>query len=125
MQFPERTVEYNLAATRMGAGILECDVTFTQDLELVCRHAQNDLHTTTNILASTCTTPFTPANGGKPAAARCRTSKITLAYYRTRTPKMDAADRAATRVEGYLGGTADWRTDLYSAEPATLINNAV
>ena len=24
----------------MGAGILECDVTFTKDLELVCRHAQ-------------------------------------------------------------------------------------
>jgi glycerophosphoryl diester phosphodiesterase len=34
----------------MGAGILECDVTFTRDRELVCRHAQCDLHTTTNIL---------------------------------------------------------------------------
>lgn len=62
MQFPEHTVESNLAAARMGAGILECDVTFTNDLELVCRHAQNDLHTTTNILAtplaSTCTVPL-------------------------------------------------------------------
>ena len=36
----------------MGAGIVECDVTFTKDKELVCRHAQNDLHTTTNILAT-------------------------------------------------------------------------
>ena len=45
--FPEHTVESNVAAAQMGAGILECDVTFTKDLELVCRHAQNDLHTTT------------------------------------------------------------------------------
>jgi glycerophosphoryl diester phosphodiesterase len=36
----------------MGAGILECDVTFTKDQKLVCRHAQNDLHTTTNILVT-------------------------------------------------------------------------
>ena len=34
----------------MGAGIIECDVTFTKDRELVCRHSQCDLHTTTNIL---------------------------------------------------------------------------
>lgn len=128
MQFPEHTVESNIAAARMGAGILECDVTFTKDLELVCRHAQNDLHTTTNILAtplaSTCTTPFAPANGDANATAECRTSEITLAEYRTLTPKMDAADRTATTVEAYLGGTADWRTDLYSTEPATIMTHA-
>jgi hypothetical protein len=49
----------------MGAGIQECDVTFTKDGELVCRHDECDLHTTTNILvtnlASKCTQPFTPA----------------------------------------------------------------
>ena len=48
----------------MGAGIVECDVTFTKDKQLVCRHAQNDLHTTTNIpdtpLAQKCTKGFTP-----------------------------------------------------------------
>lgn len=128
MQFPEHTVESNLAAARMGAGILECDVTFTKDLELVCRHAQNDLHTTTNILATplaeTCTTPFSPANGDASATAQCRTSEITLAEYRTLTPKMDAADKSATTVEEYLGGTAGWRTDLYSVEPATLMTHA-
>lgn len=128
MQFPEHTVESNLAAARMGAGILECDVTFTEDLELVCRHAQNDLHTTTDILATplaeTCVTPFRPADGDTTAAAECRTSEITLEEYRTLTPKMDAADRSATTVEAYLGGTADWRTDLYSAEPATLMTHA-
>ena len=65
LQFPEHTRESYEAAARMGAGIVECDVTFTQDLELVCRHAQNDLHTTTNILttplAAKCTQPFVPA----------------------------------------------------------------
>lgn len=30
MQFPEHTKESYLAAARMGAGILECDVTFTK-----------------------------------------------------------------------------------------------
>ncbi|MEM1373355.1 MAG: glycerophosphodiester phosphodiesterase family protein [Pseudomonadota bacterium] len=128
MQFPEHTVESNVAAARMGAGILECDVTFTEDLELVCRHAQNDLHTTTNILATpladTCVAPFTAASGDTSATAECRTSEITLAEYRTLTPKMDAADGSATSVEVYLGGTADWRTDLYSIEPATIMTHA-
>ncbi|MCY4179578.1 MAG: glycerophosphodiester phosphodiesterase family protein, partial [Litoreibacter sp.] len=81
MQFPEHTVESYVAAARMGAGILECDVTFTADKELVCRHAQNDLHTTTNILATDlaakCTAGFTPANGDTHASAECRTSDIT------------------------------------------------
>lgn len=128
MQFPEHTVESNVAAARMGAGILECDVTFTEDLELVCRHAQNDLHTTTNILATplaeTCVTPFNPASGDAGAAAECRTSEITLEEFRTLTPKMDASDSTATTVEAYLGGTADWRTELYTAAPATLMTHA-
>src|SRR6056297_1035352 len=108
LMFPEHTVESNRAAARMGAGILECDVTFTEDRELVCRHAQNDLHTTTDILttdlAETCVTPFTPASGDTNATAECRTSEITLAEFRTLTPKMDAADSSATTVEGYMDG---------------------
>src|SRR5262245_56129441 len=35
LQFPEHTKESHEAGARMGAGVLECDVTFTQDLELV------------------------------------------------------------------------------------------
>jgi glycerophosphoryl diester phosphodiesterase len=65
LQFPEHTRESYKAAARIGAGIVECDVTFTKDKHLVCRHAQNDLHTTTNILetplAAKCTKGFTPA----------------------------------------------------------------
>ena len=128
LQFPEHTVESNVAAARMGAGILECDVTFTEDKELVCRHAQNDLHTTTNILATDlaakCTAGFTPASGDANATAECRTSDITLAEFRTLRGKMDAVDKSATSVEGYMDGTANWRTDLYSVENGTLMTHA-
>ncbi|MCB4454536.1 glycerophosphodiester phosphodiesterase family protein [Leisingera sp. McT4-56] len=118
LMFPEHTVESNIAAAQMGAGILECDVTFTKDLELVCRHAQNDLHTTTNILTSdladTCATPFTPADGETPATAECRASEITLAEFRTLQPKMDSADNTALTAAAYQGGTADWRSTLFA-----------
>ena len=127
MMFPEHTVESNVAAAQMGAGILECDVTFTADHELVCRHAQNDLHTTTNMVASDladkCTAPFAPASGDAGASAECRTSDITLAEFQTLTPKMDASNGAATTAEEYLGGTAGWRTDLYAGN-ATLMTHA-
>jgi glycerophosphoryl diester phosphodiesterase len=125
MMFPEHTVESYTAAARMGAGILECDVTFTKDHELVCRHAQNDLHTTTNILASdlaeTCVQPFTVADGK--ASAECRTSELTLAQFKTLNGKMDAANKAATDVAGYMDGTAGWRTDLY-ATTGTVMTHA-
>ncbi len=49
LQFPEHTKESYQAGARMGAGIVECDVTFTNDAALVCRHSECDLHTTTNI----------------------------------------------------------------------------
>ncbi|SDF44855.1 glycerophosphodiester phosphodiesterase family protein [Limimaricola pyoseonensis] len=127
LMFPEHTVQSNLAAARQGAGILECDVTFTADHELVCRHAQNDLHTTTDILvtdlAGKCTTPFSPAGEGTEAAAECRTSDLTLAEFRELSPKMDAANKAATTAEEYQGGTADWRTDLY-VDGAELMTHA-
>jgi glycerophosphoryl diester phosphodiesterase len=107
LQFPEHTREAYQAGARMGAGVLECDVTFTKDLELVCRHAQNDLHTTTDILmtplAGKCTRPFTPAVLGpsdellQPASAECRTSDITLAEFQTLTGKMDAFNPRARR----------------------------
>ena len=117
LQFPEHTEEGYRAGALMGAGILECDVTFTKDKELVCRHSQNDLHTTTNILATgladKCTAGFIPANGGNPASAECRTSDLTLTEFKSLRGKMDSADKTATTVEDYLQGTAPWRTELY------------
>jgi len=127
--FPEHTRESYEAAARMGAGILECDVTFTKDRELVCRHSQCDLHTTTNILATPladkCSEPFTPADpeAGTKASAKCCTSDITLAEFKTLCGKMDAANEDATTVEAYLDGTAAWRTDLY-ATCGTLVTHA-
>jgi glycerophosphoryl diester phosphodiesterase len=113
LQFPEHTRESYQAGARMGAGIVECDVTFTKDGELVCRHAECDLHTTTNIVATElndkCTVPWTP--GGSPT---CCTSDLTLKEFKSLRGKMDAANSGATTAEGYLGGTASWRTDLYT-----------
>lgn len=127
LQFPEHTAESYKAAALMGAGILECDVTFTKDKELVCRHAQNDLHTTTDILATDlagkCTKEFSPADGNSKASAECRASDLTLAEFLTLNGKMDAADRSAKTVEAYMDGTAGWRTDLY-ATTGTLMTHA-
>jgi glycerophosphoryl diester phosphodiesterase len=124
LQFPEHTKESYEAGRRMGAGILECDVTFTKDGELVCRHAQCDLHTTTNILAtdlaSTCRVPFTPAefdehgNRVKAATALCCTTDLTLAEFKRLKGKMDASNPNASTVEEFLGGTPSFRTDLYA-----------
>ncbi|HQS99777.1 MAG: glycerophosphodiester phosphodiesterase [Hydrogenophilales bacterium 16-64-46] len=135
MQFPEHTRESYIAAARMGAGIVECDVTFTRDKQLVCRHAQNDLATTTNILATPlaekCIKPFTPAgfdadgNRIQAAAAECRTSELTLAEFKSLRGKMDAFDANAKTVEEFMGGTANWRTDLYSGPTSgTLMTHA-
>lgn len=131
LQFPEHTLEGYTAAARMGAGILECDVTFTEDRQLVCRHSQCDLHTTTNILAipdlaAKCTQPFQPADPatGRPASAMCCTSDITLADFQRLTGKMDAFNPNATTVEQYMDGTAGFRTDLYAAAGGTLMTHA-
>ena len=121
MQFPEHTKESYLAAIQMGAGVVECDVTFTKDKELVCRHSQSDLHTTTDVLAhpelaKKCSVPFKPANPatGEDAQVECRTSDFTLAEFKTLKGKMDGANPKATTVEEYMNGTPGWRTDLYS-----------
>ncbi|KAI1089226.1 glycerophosphoryl diester phosphodiesterase family protein [Rostrohypoxylon terebratum] len=118
LQFPEETRESVEAGTRMGAGILECDVAFTSDRQLVCRHDQCDLHTTTNIVATDlgakCTKPFAPAGNGTAASAYCCTSDITLAEFKSLCGKMDGYNASATTPEDFLHGTPAWRTDLYA-----------
>ena len=129
LEFPEHSRESYLAAARMGAGIIECDVTFTKDRELVCRHSQCDLHTTTNILsvpalAAKCSQAFSPTDPatGKKASAKCCTSDITLAEFRTLTAKMDGFNPDAKTSEEYQNGTPRWRTDLY-ANSGTLMTH--
>ena len=122
LQFPEHSRESYLAAARMGAGVIECDVTFTKDRELVCRHSQCDLHTTTNILAipdlaAKCSVPFTPYDPatGTPANAKCCTSDLTVSEFKRLTAKMDGYNPKATTVAEYLKGTPAWRTEAYAA----------
>jgi glycerophosphoryl diester phosphodiesterase len=122
LMFPEHSRESYTAAARMGAGVIECDVTFTKDRELVCRHSQCDLHTTTNILAvpdlaAKCSQGFSPADPatGKKASAKCCTSDVTLAEFKRLTAKMDGFNPDAKTPEEFLNGTPRWRTDLYAA----------
>jgi glycerophosphoryl diester phosphodiesterase len=129
LQFPEHSRESYLAAARMGAGVIECDVTFTKDRQLVCRHSQCDLHTTTNILtvpelAAKCTQPFSPADPatGRKASVKCCTSDITLAEFKRLTAKMDGFNSEAKTPEEYQNGTPRWRTDLY-ANSGTLMTH--
>jgi glycerophosphoryl diester phosphodiesterase len=129
LMFPEHSKEAYTAAARMGAGIIECDVTFTKDRQLVCRHSQCDLHTTTNVLAvpalaSKCSQGFSPADPatGKKASAKCCTSDFTLAEFKQLTAKMDGANTDATTVADYINGTPRWRTDLY-ANSGTLMTH--
>lgn len=132
LQFPEHTRESHEAGARMGAGIQECDVTFTKDRQLVCRHDQCDLHTTTNILvtplADRCSKPFSPAEfdaGGKlvkAATALCCTSDLTVDEFKSLKGKMDASNPAARTAQEFQGGTPNWRTDLHSTG-ATLLTH--
>src|SRR3569833_2049700 len=101
LQFPEETRESMVAGPRMGAGIDECAVVFTSDKQLVCRHDQSDQHTTTNIVNPT-------------QNAKCTTSDITLAEFKSLCGKMDGFNASATTAADYLDGTPPYRTDLYS-----------
>ena len=81
-------------------------------------------------LADKCSVPFSPAEfhpdtgeRTKPASARCCTSDITLAEFKTLCGKMDASDPNAITVKEYLGGTANYRTDLY-ATCGTVLSHA-
>lgn len=127
LEFPEHTVQSNKAASLMGAGIFECDVTFTKDKQLVCRHAQNDLHGTTNILLTPlknkCTKPFTSINDREVAGAECRTTDITLDEFKTLRGKMDGFNKNAKDIQSYMAGTPSWRTELYSELGGTLLTH--
>ncbi|HUQ12487.1 MAG TPA: glycerophosphodiester phosphodiesterase family protein [Steroidobacteraceae bacterium] len=120
LEVPEHTREAYEAGARMGAGIVECDVTFTKDGGLVCRHDECDLHTTTNIvntpLNAKCSTPWSGANSGP----RCCASDLTLGEFKSLKGKMDASVPSASTAAGYLGGTATWRTDLYNGRGTLL-----
>lgn len=107
--FPEHTRESYEAAARMGAGLVECDVTFTKDGVGVCRHADCDLHVSTNILitdlADHCRKPFTGASEnpvGRPASAECCVSDLTAVEFKNLCGRSPSVNRSAISVEQYL-----------------------
>ncbi|MEE4172862.1 MAG: glycerophosphodiester phosphodiesterase family protein [Xanthomonadales bacterium] len=107
LRYPEHTRESYQAAARLGAGVLECDVTATRDGELLCRHDACDLHRTTNLLetplAARCRVPFQPAREGDTlATARCCTTDFDLAELKTLTGRHDVVDPLAQTVADYL-----------------------
>lgn len=118
LQFAEHTKQSYEAAAKMGAGVLECDVTFTKDKELVCRHSQCDLHTTTNILetplAGKCSVQPDLTSATPYKNVQCCTSDITLAEFKTLRGKMDAGNPNAKTLAEYMNSTPSFRTDTYS-----------
>ncbi len=113
--FAEHTKEGYIAAANMGAGIIECDVTFTSDKTLVCRHSQCDLHTTTNILetelADKCSVPPNMGSGTPFADVKCCTSDITVEEFKSLKGRMDAGDKSAKTVADYLAAEPKHRLD--------------
>jgi glycerophosphoryl diester phosphodiesterase len=132
LQFPEHTKESYEAGARQGAGIVECDVTFTKDGKLVCRHSDCDLHTTTNILTSSlrdkCERPWGAAGGwdgpfdpnNPNAGPKCCTWNLTRGEFKTLRGKMDGGNPSATTLSGYMNATASWRTDVYTGRGTLL-----
>lgn len=114
-QFAEHTRAGYIAAANQGAGVLECDVTFTKDKQLVCRHSQCDLHTTTNILATDlaqkCSVPPDPNSATPYADVQCCTSDITLEAFHTLKGKRDGANTLAASLDEFLEGTPGWTGD--------------
>jgi len=124
LKYPEHTKESYEAAAFMGAGMVECDITFTKDKELVCRHSQCDLHLTTNILsipdlAEKCTQPFSKAtfdidgNLLKSASAKCCTTDITLEEFKKLSGKIESQNKEAQTVEEYMKINKELYSNVY------------
>jgi glycerophosphoryl diester phosphodiesterase len=115
LKYAEHTKESYQAAASMGAGLIECDATFTNDGELVCRHAQCDLHSTTNIISTPlnqkCTVPWNE-KFPNPGAVKCCTSDLSLAEFKSLSGKMDHQNPVADSAKAFMDGSTDWRTDI-------------
>lgn len=128
LQFPEHTKASYMAGMRMGAGIMECDVTFTKDKQLVCRHDQCDLQRTTNILltplAEKCSEPFSAYNSitHEPANAKCCTSDITLKEFHSLEGMMDGENPQAKNIKEFINATPSFRTNLYANDGGELMD---
>ena len=125
--YAEHTEEAFRAAAAMGAGILECDVTFTKDRVLVCRHSQCDLHSSTNILATPlaekCSIPPDYNSKTPFKKVKCCTSDVTVEEFKSLSGKMDFANKNATTLEEYLNTPPPHRLSS-SIETGTLLTHS-
>ncbi|MGH1368233.1 MAG: glycerophosphodiester phosphodiesterase family protein [Maritimibacter sp.] len=122
MMYPEHSEEGNRAAAAMGAGSLDCDVVFTRDHELICRHAQDDLHMTTNILA----TPLAAKCSGRTdqGLTQCNAADISLAEFKTLKARMLGAFGKVTRLSDFLDKHSRWETYRASVDGGTVMSHA-
>ena len=124
-KYPEHTREGYLAAVSSGAGIVECDVTFTNDGELVCRHSQCDLHSSTNILqtplAQKCSMPPDMSSATPFSDVKCCTSDITALEFKSLEGRFDKANKDAKTLDDYLSleGTPYEQATVTSGELMT------
>ena len=129
--YPEHTIEAHDAGLRQGAGVIEADVAFTKDFELVVRHGFADLERDTDALAQlaagtatfTPSVPFSPcvpagvdADGNAteevPATAQVRTTDMTLReFQRLRGTNYGKANPKAQDHTEYKD-VAPWKKEL-------------
>lgn len=119
LEFPEHSDRGHNAASRLGAGIVECDINLTKDRKLICRHERCDLHLTTDVLltplAGRCSRPFEPATATRKASARCCTTDFTLDEIQTQLcSRMSSSNRRARTPQQYVSHNPSYRTDLYA-----------
>ncbi len=126
LRYPEHTREGYIAAAESGAGIIECDVTFTSDQALVCRHSQCDLHTTTNILttplAQKCSVPPNMSSGTPFSDVKCCASDLTVAEFKSLEGRFDSVNKKAKTLAEYL--SLEDTPHAQSADSGTVLTHA-
>eukprot|EP00928_Gymnodinium_smaydae_P000631 TRINITY_DN10240_c0_g2_i1.p1 TRINITY_DN10240_c0_g2~~TRINITY_DN10240_c0_g2_i1.p1 ORF type:complete len:586 (+),score=84.14 TRINITY_DN10240_c0_g2_i1:63-1760(+) len=112
---PEESYTSLRIGAESGAGYLECDVSPTSDLELVCRHSNCDLDSTTDLvtkhpdLNAKCTEPFVPGSGKK---ATCCTFDFTMQELGRLCGIMESGINAsAATYADYLVGPPGYRSE--------------
>jgi glycerophosphoryl diester phosphodiesterase len=119
LQFPEHTKESYQAAARMGAGIVECDVTFTGDGTPPCpERPGDDNQYPADAARLRVHQAVHPGDLRRrrhmltPASAECRTSELTVQEFKSLRGKMDSFNPAARTPQEFQGGVPSWRTEV-------------
>ena len=121
LQFPEHTKESYEAGRAQGRGHRRVRRDFHQAMASSCAATPSAICTPPPTSSTRRSTANAPCRGpARAPSPKCCASDLTLAQFKTLKGKMDASNPAATTAEGYLGGTASWRTDLYTGRGTLL-----